>query len=218
MKSDSTIQKDVIDEVRWDPRILSREIGVAAKDGVVTLTGTVASYAEKWAAERAAERVVGVKAVASDLEVVLPAQHTKTDSALAHRIVEAFKWDIQVPDDKIKVLVRDGWVQLEGQFEWQYQKDAAARAVRNITGVRGLTNSITLAPPTVSAYDVGKKIKAALHRQAEAEADRISVTASEHVVTLQGTVPTFADRRAIEWAAWSAPGVREVHDELRVGT
>ena len=218
MKSDSTIQKDVIDEVRWDPRILSREIGVAAKEGVVTLTGTVTSYAEKWAAERAAERVVGVKAVASELEVVLPAQHTKTDSALAHRIVEAFKWDIQVPDDKVKVLVRDGWVQLDGQLEWQYQKDAAARAVRNITGVRGLTNSITLAPPSVSAYDVSKKIKAALHRQAEAEADRISVTASEHVVTLQGTVPTFADRRAIEWAAWSAPGVREVHDELRVGT
>ena len=218
MKSDSTIQKDVIDEVRWDPRILSREIGVAAREGVVTLTGTMASYAEKWAAERAAERVAGVKAVASELEVVLPAQHTTTDSALAHRIVEAFKWDIQVPDDKIKVLVRDGWVQLDGQVEWQYQKDAAARAVRNITGVRGLTNSITLSPPTVSAYDVSKKIKAALHRQAEAEADRISVTASEHVVTLQGTVPTFADRRAIEWAAWSAPGVREVHDELRVGT
>jgi len=218
MKSDSTIQKDVIDEVRWDPRILSREIGVAAKEGVVTLTGAVTSYAEKWAAERAAERVVGVKAVASELEVVLPAQHTMTDSALAHRIVEAFKWDIQVPDDKIKVLVRDGWVQLDGQLEWQYQKDAAARAVRNITGVRGLTNSITLSPPAVSAYDVSKKIKAALHRQAEAEADRISVTTSEHVVTLQGTVPTFADRRAIEWAAWSAPGVREVHDELRVGT
>ena len=217
MKTDAIIQKDVIDELRWDPRILSREIGVAAKDAVVTLTGSVSSYAEKWAVERAAERVAGVKAVASDLEVTLPAQHTQTDATLAHRIVEAFKWDVQVPHDKLKVLVRDGWVQIDGQVEWQYQKDMAARAVRNITGVRGITNNVTLAPPVISAYDVSRHIKAALHRQAEVESQRVSVEAADHVVTLKGTVPTFADRRAVEWAAWSAPGVREVRDELRVG-
>lgn len=217
MKQDTTIQKDVIDEVRWDPRIQAREIGVATNGGVVTLTGVVSSYAEKWAAERAAERVGGVKAVASELEVVLPAQHTRTDSDLAHRILEAFKWDILVREDKVQVLVRDGWVQLDGDVEWQYQKDATARAVRNITGVRGVTNAIALAPPPVSAYDVIRKIKAALHRQVQSESDRITVVTSDHVVTLTGTVPTFAERRAVEWAAWSAPGVREVRDELSVG-
>ena len=218
MKTDVTIQKDVIDELRWDPRIESREIGVATKGGVVTLTGTVASYAEKWTAERAAERVGGVKAVASDLEVVLPAEHTRTDVVLAHRIIDAFTWDVHVPQEKVKVLVRDGWVQLDGEVPWRYQKDAAERAVRNISGVRGMTDMIRLAPPSVSAYDVSSKIKAALHRQAEAESLRVSVETSDHVVTLKGTVPTFADRRAIEWAAWSAPGVREVRDELRVET
>ncbi len=217
MTEDTRIQKDVIDELRWDPRIQTREIGVASREGVVTLSGAVTSYAEKWAAERAAERVTGVKAVASDLEVVLPAQHVQSDSALAHHVVEAFKWDIQVPDDKIKVLVRDGWVQLDGQVEWQYQKDAAARAVRNVKGVRGVTNTITLTPATVSAFDVSKKIRAALHRRAQAESEAISVVANDHVVTLIGKVPTFADRRAVEWAAWSAPGVREVRDQLSVG-
>jgi Predicted periplasmic or secreted lipoprotein len=217
MRSDAMIQKDVIDEVRWDPRIRTREIGVACRDAVVTLTGSVGSYAEKSAAEQAAERVAGVKAVAGELEVVLPAQHTQTDATLAHRVVEALRWDIEVPNEKLKVLVRDGWVQLDGQVEWQYQKDAAVRAVRNLTGVRGVTNAIALAPPAVSAYDVSKKIKAALHRQADLESDGIAVLAHDNVVTLKGTVPTFAERRAIEWAAWSAPGVREVHDELRVG-
>jgi osmotically-inducible protein OsmY len=217
MRSDATVQKDVIDELRWDPRIPSREIGVASKEGVVTLTGAVGSYAEKWAAERAAERVGGVKAIASELEVVLPAQHARTDGTLAHRVVEAFQWDIRVPDDRIKVMVRDGWVHLDGQVEWQYQKDAAVRAVRNIQGVRGVTNSITLAPPTASAFDVGRKIRAALHRRAQLESEGISVVANDHVVTLIGKVPTFADRRAVEWAAWSAPGVREVRDHLSVG-
>lgn len=217
MKTDVTIQKDVIDELRWDPRIQSREIGVATKDGVVTLSGTVGSYAEKWTAERAAERVGGVKAVASDLEVLLPAAHAQNDATLAHRLIEAFKWDVHVPQDKVKVLVRDGWVQLDGDVHWQYQKDATERAIRNITGVRGMTNMIKVSPPAVSAYDVSSKIKAALHRQAEAESQRVSVETSDHVVTLKGTVPTFADRRAIEWAAWSAPGVKEVRDELHVG-
>lgn len=217
MKTDTTIQKDVIDEVRWDPRIQTREIGIASKDGVVTISGAVASYAEKWAVERAAERVAGVKAVASELDVVLLAQHTTTDASLAHRILDAFKWDILVPDDRVKVLVREGWVQLDGEVEWQYQKDATVRAVRNITGVRGMTNALTVVPAAVTARDVSKKIRAALHRQAETESDHVTVRASDHVVTLTGTVATFADRRAIEWAAWSAPGVREVRDELRVG-
>jgi osmotically-inducible protein OsmY len=217
MRTDIQIQRDVIDELRWDPRIRSVELGVAEQDGVVTLSGSVASYAEKWAAERAAERVAGVKAVASELVVKLPSTYVRTDTEIAHRILDAFRWDVQVPDKKLQVIVTDGWVQLDGQVEWQFQKDAAARAVRNIIGVRGLTNSVKVAPMPVSAYDVRTRISDALRRQGEEHAHNISVLATDSVVTLKGRVPTFAERRAAEYAAWSAPGVSEVHDELLVG-
>lgn len=217
MRTDMQIQRDVIDELRWDPRIHAPELGVAEKDGVVTLTGTVSSYAEKWAAERAAERVAGVKAIASELSVALPTTHERSDTELAHRILDAFLWDVQVPEKKIKAIVTKGWVQLDGEVEWQFQKDAAARVVRNTIGVRGMTNSLHVAPLPVSAYDVRTRIGDALRRQAEGHAHNISVQAADSIVTLKGRVPTFAERRAAEYAAWSAPGVREVRDEILVG-
>lgn len=216
MKTDIELQKDVIDELRWDPSLKEKEIAVSAKDGVVTLTGAVPSYPEKWAAERAAERVFGVKAVANDIEVKLPGDRTRPDSELAHKVVDALEWDIQVPDETIKATVTNGWVTLEGEVAWAFQRDAALRAVRNIVGVRGVTSKLALVPPRVSAYDVTVKIKDALRRRAERDAEAIIVETKDNVVTLKGKVPTFAERRAAEGAAWAAPGVKDVHDEIIV--
>jgi osmotically-inducible protein OsmY len=216
MKTDSMLQKDVIDELRWDPRIKEKEIGVAAKQGVVTVTGFVESFAERNAVERAAERVAGVKAVANEVEVKLPATSMRSDTDIAHQIVETFKWDIQVPDDKITAQVAHGWVTLEGEVKWFYQKDAAARAVRNLAGVRGVSNLLRVKSPAVSAFDVSHRIKEALHRRAERDAESITVDAKGDVVTLTGTVTSFAERRAAEGVAWSAPGVQEVRDEIIV--
>lgn len=216
MKTDMQLHKDVLSEITWDPRVKEKEIGLAAKGGVVTLTGSVESYAEKWAAERAAERVAGVKAVANDLAVTIPSAFSRADTDIAHKIVDSLAWDIQVPHDKIKSKVTNGWVTLDGEVEWQYQRDAAARAVRNLTGVCGVTNLIKVTPQRVSSHDVSKSIKEALERRADRTAERIVVEATGRVVTLTGNVASFGDRRAAEGAAWSAPGVAEVRDELSV--
>jgi osmotically-inducible protein OsmY len=216
MKTDSQLQKDVIDELRWDPSITEKEIGVAVKDSVVTLTGSVPSYAEKYNVDRVVERIAGVKAFANELKVGLPSLSMRSDTDIAHKAVDALEWDVNVPNDKIKVRVSDGWILLEGEVQWAYQKEAAMRAVRNLTGVRGVSNLLQVVPATVSTYDVTQKIRDALRRRAEQDASRISVSTANNVVTLKGFVPTFSERRAAEAAAWSAPGVREVHDELVV--
>lgn len=216
MKSDIELQKDVIDELRWDPSLKEKEIAVGAKEGVVTLSGHVPSYPEKWAAERAAERVYGVKAVANEIEVKLPGDRTRPDTEIAHKVIEALEWDTQVPDEAIKASVTNAWVTLEGEVAWAFQRDAALRAVRNILGVRGVTNKLAVVPPSVSALDVTVKIKEALRRRAERDAEAITVETKDNVVTLRGKVPTFAERRAAEGAAWAAPGVKEVHDEIVV--
>ena len=215
MKSDMELQRDVIDELRWDPQIKEKEIGVAVKDNVVTLTGSVESYAERWAVERAVEGVAGVRVVANDIEVQLPSAHQRTDSEIAHQIVDAFRWDVQVPDEKVTAKVTRGWVTLEGEVDWAFQREAAANAVRNLTGVRGVTTVIRVKTP-ISSFDVSLKIKEALRRRADRDADRIHVEASGDVVTLKGMVSSFAERRAAAGVAWSAPGVREVKDELVV--
>lgn len=215
MKSDMELQTDVMDELRWDPQIEEREIGVAVKDGVVTLTGSVASFAQRWAVERAVEHVGGVKVVANEIEVKLPSMHERTDSDIAHQIVDAFRWDVQVPDEQVTAKVTRGWVTLHGEVEWAFQREAAQQAVRNLTGVRGVTNLIRVKTP-ISPYDVSLKIKEALRRRADRDADHIQVEAMGDVVTLKGTVSSFAERRAAEGVAWSAPGVREVKDELVV--
>ena len=215
MKDDNELQRDVIEELRWDPAIKEKEIGVAVSDGVVTITGSVASYAERWAVERAVERISGVKALANDVSVKLPSSFVRSDSDLAHQIVETFHWDVQVPDERIKVKVARGRVTLEGEVDWAFQREAAEHDVRSLTGVTGVTNLIHVRSP-VSRVDVSQKIKEALRRRADRDADRIHVEAMGDVVTLKGTVSSFAERRAAEGVAWSAPGVREVNDELVV--
>jgi osmotically-inducible protein OsmY len=215
MRTDAQIQLDVIDELRWDPKISEKEIGVAVKDGVVTLSGFVPSYAERFAAEIATERVSGVRAVATELAVKLAAERTRSDTEIAHKAVDALKWDVMVPDEQIKLRVVDGWVTLEGETEWQYQKEAAARSVRYLIGVRGLTNAIVV-KSKVSPFEVSTAIKNALRRSAELDAEKVQVAAKDGTVTLRGKVRSWAERQDVERAAWSAPGVTDVVDELTI--
>ena len=216
MKTDLQLQRDVLDELKFEPSIREAEIGIAAKGGVVTLTGFVDSYAEKFAAERTAERVGGVKAVADEIKVKLPGTHQRSDTDIAHAVVNALRWDIQVPDDRIKATVEEGWIALEGDVEWQYQKWAAEGAVRNLTGVKGVTNLIAVKPKNASTHEVGQKIKDSMRRHAERDADRITIDAKDGRVTLRGTVSSFSERQDAERAAWQARGVTNVEDLIAV--
>ncbi|HEX8945492.1 MAG TPA: BON domain-containing protein [Gemmatimonadaceae bacterium] len=218
MKTDMQLHQDVLAELTWDPQLYEsgQDIGVGANDGVVTLAGSVASYAEKLAAEHAAERVGGVKAVVNNLVVNIPSSMAHSDAELAQRLVKALMWDIEVPNDTIKAAIANGWVTLEGEAEWQFQRDAAARVARNLTGVRGVTNNIKVIAKGVSSSVVSRGIKEALERRADRTAANIIVDAKDGVVTLTGSVPSFGERRAAEGAAWSAPGVTEVRDALAV--
>ena len=168
------------------------------------------------AVDRVLERIAGIKAFANELQVKLPSAWVRSDSEIAHKVVDSLQWDIRVPNEKIKARVADGWVTLEGEVEWDYQTQAAFKAVRNLTGVRGVTSLIKIVPSTVSSCDVARKIKEALRRRAEREAGQIIVTTKDHVVTLRGSVPSFAERRLAETVAWSAPGVMDVRDEIVV--
>lgn len=216
MKTDLQLQREVLDELKFEPSIREMEIGVAAKDGVLTLTGFVDSYAEKMSAERTAERVNGVKAVADEIQVKLPGLYQRNDTDIAHAAVNALRWDIQVPDDRIKTTVENGWIHLDGEVEWQYQKWAAERAVRNLMGVRGVTNVIRMKPKKASSHEVSEKIKDSLRRHAERDAEKITIEAKDGLVTLRGTVSSFAERQDAERAAWQAPGVTRVDDFLFV--
>jgi len=216
MKTDLQLQRDVLEELKFEPSIREAEIGVAAKGGVVTLSGFVDSYVEKFSAEQTAERVGGVKAVADEIKVKLSGAHQRSDTDLAHAVVNALRWDIQVPDDHIKATVEEGWIALDGEVEWQYQKWAAEGAVRNLTGVKGVTNLLTVKPRRASTYEVGQKIKDSLRRHAERDADKITIEAKDGQVTLRGTVSSFAERQDAERAAWQAPGVTKVEDMIAV--
>lgn len=216
MKTDTQLQRDVLDELKWEPSISEKEIGVAVKDGVVTLTGFVDSYAQKYAAEHVTSSVSGVKAVAEELQVRLLNAHERTDTELAHAVINALKWDVRIPSDRIKATVEKGWIELTGDVEWQYQKSATQTAVQNLTGVKGVTNLIAVKPKKVSAYEVSTKIKDALRRKAEIDADRIAVEARDGTVVLRGSVRSFTEREEAESAAWRAPGVRVVEDNLTV--
>lgn len=216
MRTDMELQKDVVAELKWEPRLREDEIGVAVRDGVVTLTGFVPDYAQRRIAARAAERVLGVKAVAQELVVKVPEVNRRSDTDLAHQVVNGLAWDIEVPNQKIKAKVEDGWVTLEGEVEWQFQRNAAERAVRYLTGVKGVTNLVTI-KPHASPSDVAQRIKEALHRSAEADAKKVHVSAMDGKVVLTGTVRSWPERADVERAAWSANGVTAVDDKLAVG-
>jgi len=215
MQTDTELQSDVLDELKWEPAVNAAHIGVSVKQGVITLSGHVPSYGEKYAAERAAERVYGVKAVANELDVKLPSSIKRTDGDIAAACVNAFTADYSVPEEKIKIVVRDGWVTLDGEVEWAYQKDAAERCIRHLTGVKGVGNSIKI-KSRVSPGDVKGKIEAAFKRSAEIDARRISVETREGKVILHGNVRSWAERQEAQQAAWAAPGVSAVENDIRV--
>ena len=215
--SDLELKKSVEAELNWEPSINAAEIGVAVKDGVVTLTGRVESYWEKVAAEGAAGRVARVRAVANELEIRLPSSSERTDEDIARAAVNALDWFVSVPSDRIKVKVSKGWVTLEGTVDWQYQKSAAERAVRDLIGVKGVTNVVEV-KPRVSATEVKSAIEAALKRSAEVDARRITVETDGDKVILRGTVRSVAERHEAERAAWRAPGVRTVENQVTIGT
>jgi osmotically-inducible protein OsmY len=215
MRSDSDIKRDVEEELRWDHNIDATDIGVAVKDGVVTLSGFARRYTEKWQAERDAKRVAGVLGVANDIEVRLPSIDQTPDPEIAREAVEEIKRDLPYSHNLIKVVVNDGWVNLEGEVEWNYQKESAESAVRRVKGVKGISNFITL-KPKAEAIDVKRKIEEALKRSAELDAQRITVEANGSEVILKGTVRSWAERQEAERAAWLAPGVRRVDNRITI--
>jgi osmotically-inducible protein OsmY len=214
-KSDKDLERDVREELASDPRVDEKAIAVSAKSGVVTLTGSVPTYAAKVAAYHDAERVGGVGVLVEHMDVSLPDMHARSDADLAKAVGDALRWDVEVPDGKIKTSVRDGWVTLEGTVDWQYQRLAADGAVRYLTGVKGATNLIAVSPSSNKLIDVKQHIKAALTRSAEADAQRITVDIGDGgKVTLRGTVHSWSEREEAVRAAWATQGVRRVQDEL----
>jgi osmotically-inducible protein OsmY len=213
IRTDQEIQKDVLAELKWDAQIQPNEIGVSVKDGVVTLTGWVDSYLKKWAAEEAAHRVAGVKAVANDIEVKLATE--RTDPEIAAAAVHAIEWDALIPGNKIQVTVSKGWVTLKGDVEWQYQKQDAERVVRRLSGVKGVTNLI-IVKPSVTAPELKKKIEDALVRNAQIDANRITVEVQGSKAILKGAVRSWAEKEEAERVAWSAPGIVSVENRISV--
>jgi osmotically-inducible protein OsmY len=209
------LKEQILNALDWEPSIDAGEIDVAVDENVVTLSGRVGSYAQKLAAERVTLGVYGVKGVANGLDVVLAPVHVRTDTDIAQAALEALKWNAVVPRDRLTVTVSNGWVTLNGTLDWQYQKDAADRTVRNLTGVRRVTNDIVV-KPCVSTTDVKSKIEDAFRRSAEIDARRVSVVAQNGQVTLTGNVHSWAERQEATRAAWSAPGVTQVIDRLAV--
>jgi len=214
-RTDVQIQADVVAELKYEPRVQANEIGVVVKDGVVALTGWVDSYGKKYAAEEAAHRVRGVKAVANDIEVRLPLSSERTDADLAAAAVRALEWDALINVEKLDVTVSKGWVTLKGDVEWPFQKDDAERVVRRLTGIKGLTNLLTV-KPRVTPTDLKQKIEQALVRTAQDDANRITVEVDGNKVILKGTVRAWAERQEAERAAWAAPGVLSVDNRITV--
>lgn len=217
MNNDEQVQRDVLEELRLEPTVDASKIGVAAADGVVTLTGQVLTLAQKYNAEQVAKRVYGVRGVANDIDVNLDGRNRPSDADIVKATLDALKWDSMVPDDRITVTVEQGWLTLEGEVEWHYQRDAAARAVRNLAGVRGLSNLLSVQPTIkVTPSEVKREIFEAFRRSADLEARRIGVDAKDGRVVLHGNVHNWAEVEEAQRAAWSVPGVADVENRLVV--
>jgi osmotically-inducible protein OsmY len=215
MHTDSDIQKDLIAELNAEPNLRNDDIAVGVRDGVVTLAGRVDSYADKWRAERVVSKIKGVKAVVNELEVRLPSGSQRSDQEIARAAVNALQWNVLVPHDRIQVVVQDGWITLRGEVDWYYQKEEAERTVRNITGIKGVSNLLTVAAvPTPT--DVKQRIADALRRGSQFDAERITVEVTGHKAILKGTVRSFAELQDAERAARKAPGITEVENRLTV--
>jgi osmotically-inducible protein OsmY len=214
-KTDTQIHHDVLEELQWDSRVDEKEVGVQVAGGVVTLTGTVTSWAKRTAAQEAAHRVIGVLDVANDISVKVLGGLAPTDTEIAQAVRRALEWDVFVPEEKITSTVTGGWVTLEGTVERGSQRDDAERAVRNLTGVKSVVNRITVTPPKLVTEGVQKAIEQALERRAEREARRIRVDVRDGTVTLTGSVHSWAERKSVLAAARFTPGVRTVEDHLR---
>jgi osmotically-inducible protein OsmY len=215
MKADSDIKRDVEAELKWDPDIDPTDIAVAVKDGVVTLTGFVRSYTQKWQAERDVKRVLGVVGVANDIEVRLPTSSQRPDPEIARDAVAALKHELPYSSETMKVVVKDGWLTLEGTVEWNYQRSRAEEAVRRVGGIKGVSNLILL-KPRVAPAEIKAKIEEAFRRSAEIDANRIMVEAHDGEVILTGSVHSWAERQEAEHAAWRAPGVARVHNRITI--
>ncbi|HET9238633.1 MAG TPA: BON domain-containing protein [Oligoflexus sp.] len=214
MKNDRQLQRDIIAALEYSPAVAAEHIGVAVQDGVVTLTGEVSSYAEKYAAERACFRVHGVKAVADSLEVKLPGTHVRSDTDIARAAADALAWNVLVPAS-VQVSVENGRVILRGHVDWDFQRNAAEKALRNLTGITELVNHISI-EKGVEPLDVKKKIEEALQRMAADDAQNIGVEISGSKVILTGTVQSLAESEDVKWAAWAVPGVSDVENRLRI--
>lgn len=215
MRKTEELQADVVEELGWDPEVDSSKVGVTvSQEGTVTLTGNIASYTQKAAAERIVKDVVGVHAVVNDLEVLIAPAASRDDASIADAAVRALRWHTSVPD-KVQVSVTDGWVKLEGEVEWEYQRRAAYRVVRDLQGVRGVSNNVVIRPKA-SPYEIKQKIAAAFHRNAQLDADHVQVAADGGKVTLRGTVRSLAEKDVATRTAWAAQGVNSVDNRLTV--
>lgn len=213
MKSDSDLQRDVLDELKWDPKVDSSQIGVTARDGVVTLSGFVPDYTQKIAAEKAARRVSGVKAIAEEIEVRFASDPKTSDAEIAGRIVDIFAWDVTVPNEKIKVKVERGWVTLTGSVDWQFERKAAEKIAGKISGVKGIVNLIDVRVRP-STFDIRDRIAAAFKRSSIADANAIHIVIDGDTVRLGGRVKGWNEREIAERAAWAAPGVARIVDNI----
>lgn len=216
MKSDSEIQKQVLQELKWDTRVEETEVGVQVDKGVVTLTGNVSSYAKKIAAQEAAHRVSGVLDVANDLQVKIPGGLVRTDTEVAQAVRQALEWDVMIPEKRIQSTVAEGWITLEGTVDLLREREDAERTVRNLMGVHGVNNKIVVKPALPKPTQLREKIEEALERGAEREAKRIRVEISNGTVTLSGSVRSWKEEEAIVGAVSHAPGVQRVKDHLSI--